>query len=215
MRSYLLLALALLLIPAMVSAAAPVSSFTVDNTGGISPLVVNFTDSSTNTPTIWKWYADKLSGSSSLFNSTQNPFYVPFTTGNYSIMLNASNAAVGTNSSQVTWINVSALNQPAPFPSFTRTAINATAVQFTDTSTDYILGRDWYFGDGTANSTDAAPVHNYPNTTLAWRSGLIVTNASGYNSTERYTYPIADFTCTPLSGPVPLAVQCTDASTGV
>ena len=187
---YILLILALLLIPALASAAAPVSSFSVDYTGGISPLLVNFTDSSTNTPTIWKWYADKLGGTSTLFNSTQSPMYAAFTTGNYSIKLNASNAAVGTNSSQVTWINVTAASAPViPIASFTIIKVNTTTATLLDTSGNCILGRDWYFGDGTTNSTDTSPTHTFPGATSGYTVGLVVTNASGYNSTQRAANP--------------------------
>ena len=163
---------------------APSSSFTVDYTGGISPLLVNFTDTSTNTPTVWKWY-----DGDTLFNSTQNPQYVPFTTGNHQIRLNASNTGGGTNTS-VTWINVTdAPTLVLPIPVFSANATTGNAplvVKFTDTSTDNILGWNWSFGDG-ENSTDSNPTHTYTTTGLKTVS-LEVVNISGYNTTTKTDY---------------------------
>lgn len=87
---------------------APVASFTpTGTTTGVTPLSVSFTDTSTNTPTIWVWNATNVAGNNTpfTFNVTQNPTQV-FTTGNYTIKLNATNAAGSNISAQTTWINV-------------------------------------------------------------------------------------------------------------
>jgi PKD repeat protein len=163
--------------------STPVSGFTVDYTGGISPLIVNFTDTSTNTPTVWNWYDN-----STLFSSAQNPTFVPFYTGNHLIKLNASNAAGGSNTSG-TWINVTdaiTILPVAEFSANTTTGTVPLVVQFTDSSLDNILGWNWTFGDG-YNSTQSNPLHIY--TALGSYTVILeVVNASGYNTTTKTNY---------------------------
>lgn len=198
---------------------APTSSFTADYTGGISPLLVNFTDTTTgDAPTAWAWYDNDT-----LFNSTQTPQFVPFTTGNHPIRLNASNAAGGTNSS-ITWINVTDAPEPVlPVPDFSAddtTVTWPTAVQFTDLSESNILGRNWTFGDGT-DSTAANPLHTYPNTDATYTVILEVVNISGYNTTTKADYitvtsldpPVASFTKNATIGVQPATIQFNDTST--
>ena len=165
----------------VVNATVPVSSFMVDYTGGISPLIVNFTDTSINIPTSWAWY-----NGSTLFNITQNPQYVVFFTGNHLVKLNASNADGGTNTTGM-WIDVT--DAPArvlPIPAFSANATTGAiplTVQFTDSSLDNILGWNWTFGDG-SSSTASNPIHTY--TTIGiYTVSLEVVNVSGYNSTRR------------------------------
>ncbi len=115
--------------------SAPVASYTQNQTSGVAPLVVSFTDSSTNTPTGWDWQLNKTSGNNTWlsFSSSQNPVYTFAETGNFSIRLNATNS-VGYNISNTSWVNVSA---PIPVSRFYANITNGTAplaVQFTDTS---------------------------------------------------------------------------------
>ena len=88
----------------------PVSSFTVNQTAGISPLTVQFIDTSANFPTSWNWsYQGIVAGNNTQtwFSTIQNPT-TSFTTGNYIIALNASNSYGYSISTQTTWINVTA-----------------------------------------------------------------------------------------------------------
>jgi subtilisin family serine protease len=81
---------------------------------GTTPLTVLFTDTSTgSTPTTWNWSFRNVTGNNTqvFFSTLQNPTYV-FGVGNYSIVLNASNSAVYNLSTQVTFINVSAMTAP-------------------------------------------------------------------------------------------------------
>lgn len=67
---------------------APTAAFSANTTSGASPLTVALTDASTDTPTAWAWYFwDNETVSSTDQNVTQ-----AFTSGTYSIRLNASNA---------------------------------------------------------------------------------------------------------------------------
>lgn len=66
--------------------AAPVANFTADVTSGAPPLTVQFTDTSTNTPTSWAW--DFGDGGTS---TDQNPEYVYADPGVYDVALTATN----------------------------------------------------------------------------------------------------------------------------
>ncbi|MFA7198515.1 MAG: PKD domain-containing protein, partial [Methanoculleus sp.] len=96
------------------------------------------------------------------------------------------------------------------------------AVQFTDASSGSPTSWAWDFeNDGIVDSTEQSPSHTYT-TAGTYTVNLTVTNAAGSDTATRADYitvasgvaPVADFTATPLSGEVPLAVQFTDASTG-
>jgi PKD repeat protein len=86
---------------------APVASFTADVTGGTAPLVVQFTDSSENTPSTWSWSFRNVMGNNTrvVFSTLPDPVH-SFGVGNYSIVLDAANTAGHGISTQVTFINV-------------------------------------------------------------------------------------------------------------
>ena len=66
---------------------APTAAFSSDTQAGASPLTVNFTDQSTNSPTSWAW--DFGDGGSS---TEQNPSHIYTTPGTYTVSLTAGNA---------------------------------------------------------------------------------------------------------------------------
>ncbi|BDZ70889.1 hypothetical protein GCM10025861_14060 [Methanobacterium petrolearium] len=71
----------------MDASPAPVANFTSNVTSGISPLTVQFNDTSTNDPTSWYWeFGD---GETS---TDQNPKHTYYTAGYYTVKLNATNA---------------------------------------------------------------------------------------------------------------------------
>ena len=131
---------------------APVANFTSNVTSGTTPLAVQFTDTSTNTPTGWMWNAINVTGNNTpfAFSTTQNPAQV-FGIGNFSIYLTATNSMGSNVSTQSRFINVTA-QLPTPIANFIVNKTNGTAplsVQFTDTSTDSPTGWAWFFGDET------------------------------------------------------------------
>jgi PKD repeat protein len=90
------------------------------------------------------------------------------------------------------------------------------AVQFTDASTGAATW-SWTFGDGTTSTTQN-PSHTYTDAGT-YNATLTVTNQGGSSSkllpiSVTISPPVANFTATPTSGPVPLVVQFTDTSTG-
>lgn len=79
----------------------PVANFTASPTSGNAPLVVQFTDISTNSPTSWQW--DFGDGNTS---TLQNPVHMYSQSGNYTISLTASNAAGSNTTTNNNYINV-------------------------------------------------------------------------------------------------------------
>ena len=87
----------------------PVASFTKNQTAGVAPLPVGFTDTSTNTPDEWHWWVNNVTGNDTPyeFASTQNPS-ITLGVGNWSFALNASNAYGWNITPGYDWVNVSA-----------------------------------------------------------------------------------------------------------
>lgn len=95
----------------------PVAAFTSNKTYGVDPLVVQFTDTSTNLPTGWEWRFTNITpgnNTATVFSTLQNPV-TSFGAGNYSIALTASNSAGSNTSSQKTFINVTGLISPGSY----------------------------------------------------------------------------------------------------
>jgi PKD repeat protein len=194
----------------------PVTGFTANRTSGTSPLVVRFTDSSTNTPTNWDWYWFANETKSS---DLQNPTTI-LTTGLYNVRLYTSNSAGGDWENKTDYITVST---PAPVASFTSDKTTGTVplnVSFTDASTGEITSYLWNFGD-TASSTLKNPSHLYT-TVGTYTVNLTVTGPGGSATRTQTNYitvrdalPVAAFSGTPTTGTVPLNVSFSDASTGV
>ncbi len=86
---------------------APVAGFLANITSGPAPLAVQFTDTSSNSPTAWNWSFQDVTGNNNQvwFSTGQNPSWT-FGAGNWLIKLNASNSAGGSISIQTTFINV-------------------------------------------------------------------------------------------------------------
>jgi PKD repeat protein len=86
-----------------VAAVAPVANFTATSRSGVAPLIVTFTDTSTNVPTSWKWSF----GDSDPTNSTvQNPIHKYSNAGTYTVSLNATNAAGSNITTKTNYITV-------------------------------------------------------------------------------------------------------------
>ncbi|MBK9249098.1 MAG: PKD domain-containing protein [Ignavibacteria bacterium] len=84
----------------------PSAAFTGAPLQGCVPLTVNFTDQSTDAPTLWDW---DFKNDGTALSTSQNPSYTYTTPGTYSVKLTASNAS-GTNSlTRTNYINVYAL----------------------------------------------------------------------------------------------------------
>jgi PKD repeat protein len=198
--------------------AVPVANFTATSISGTAPLNVTFIDTSTNSPTSWAWSF----GDGSTVNSTiRNPVHTYNATGNYTVLLNATNNAGFNTRTRVGYITVTA----APVANFTGISVSGTAplnVTFIDTSTNSPTSWAWSFGDGSSeNATIKNPIHTY-NAAGTYSVSLTAINAAGSSTKTQTSYvtvtavplaPVAGFTGTPVSGTVPLKVLFTDAST--
>jgi PKD repeat protein len=186
--------------------------FTGSNTSGYSPLVVNFTDSSSNA-TSWYWMYD---GNTS---TARNPTYIFTNVGSYTINHSASNAFHTSWENKTNYIVVSPL-APLPIVDFNGTPVSGPAplsVQFTDNTTGTVTSWNWSFGDGTY-SIAQNPSHIYTSDG-SYTVTLAVLNGTQVNSSTRTNYIVvltsdvyADFSATPLSGNYPLLVTFTDLS---
>lgn len=82
---------------------APVANFTANNLTGDFPLRVEFTDTSTNSPTTWAWDFENDGVTDS---TSQNPVCRYKTNGNYTVSLTASNGGGQDTETKATYIQV-------------------------------------------------------------------------------------------------------------
>ncbi|AKB56537.1 cell surface protein (plasmid) [Methanosarcina barkeri 227] len=188
----------------------PVASFTADPTEGSAPLTVQFTDTSTNSPTQWNW--DFGDGNTS---TEQNPVHVFSDEGMYSVTLVAINGD-GSSDPRSMDIKVNRIPTP-PVVNFTAQQTGPLTVQFNDTSSNSPTQWNWDFGDG-STSTDANPAHTYA-VAGTYTVNLTVSNADGSDTigkaitvTGTSASPTARFTLAPQIGRSPLTVKFTDKS---
>jgi len=202
-----------------VSGDAPVAGFSGTPTSGYAPLTVQFTDSSTGSPTTWSWtFGDGTT------STLQNPSKTYSSASTYTVALTATNAAGSSTETKTNYITVSSVPPtPAPVAAFTGSPTSGTApltVTFTDSSTNTPTSWSWDFGDG-GTSTTQSPSHIYASNGT-YTVSLTATNAGGSNTLPRSGYisvgsgvavPVANFAGTPTAGTAPLLVTFTDSST--
>ncbi|RXA21360.1 PKD domain-containing protein [Methanosarcina sp. MSH10X1] len=200
----------------------PVVSFWGSQTSGTAPLTITFTDASTNTPTAWNWnFGDGT------YSTLQKPKHTYLTAGNYTVTLNASNAAGTGTKTRANYIKVTGTSPQIPTAAFSASPTSGNtplSVTFTDSSTGSPIVWSWNFGDGTTSATQN-PVHTY-STAGNYTVTLTVTNTAGNNtvtksnyikatanSTTNATIPVVSFWGSRTSGTAPLTITFTDAST--
>jgi PKD repeat protein len=205
-----------------VTTPAPVAGFTATPLSGTAPLIVSFTDTSTNTPTSWKWEYRTGSGGWTEFGSGARYPSNTFAAGTYDIRLTAANSAGTDDEIKAGYISVNAATLP-PVAAFGATPTSGTTpltVAFSDSSTGTITSRTWDFdNDGIVDSTTQNPSHTY-SIPGSYTVNLTVSGPGGSDSERKTGYitvmpapPVAAFTATPRSGSPPLAVTFTDQST--
>jgi gliding motility-associated-like protein len=204
----------ILLFASFTSASGLTAGFTASFTEGCSPLVVNFTNTSTGA-TSYSW---------NLGNGTITPLTNPSTSylavGTYTVTLTAYSGSSSSVHTMVITVH------PLPTASFTAsdtTICPGTNVFFNSTSVGGVPGPmtyAWGFGDGGVG-TGASPSHIY-STPGSYNVTLSVTNAQGCIKTLTkvghvvvYPRPTASFAGSPLSicNP-PGTVNFTNSSAG-
>jgi gliding motility-associated-like protein len=193
------------------------AQFTASSTSGCAPIVVQFTDQSTGSPTQWKW--DLGNG---VVSYLQNPSATYFNPGTYNVKLvvRTSNGADSIIKNQFITvrpnpvINFKASDSSGCFP---------LPVQFTDlstTATGNNVSWEWDFGDGNL-SKERNPHHVYTGAGN-FSVTLKVTNSFGCTRTFSKTQLIkvnegvkAGFTNnTPAQCQAPVTVSFTNTSEG-
>lgn len=165
----------------------PVANFYAIPLSGASPLLVQFTDTSTNSPVSWSWnFGD--GGTSTL----QSPPYTYTTAGTYTVTLTATNSG---GSNTVTKTNYITVNPPAPVASFTGTPLSGTAplpVTFTDTSTNNPTVWSWSFRNITPGNNTIVEFSTLQNPMMTFGAGnfsivLNAGNSGGFNTSSQVT----------------------------
>ncbi len=202
---------------------APTANFSANVTTGEGPLVVNFSDASTNNPTSWQW---AFEGGSPNTATGQNPTVVYSTPGIYNVSLTVSNSAGSDTETKVGYINISGSTGDLPVANFVANITTGNApllVNFTDVSSNAPTSWSWVFEGGTpTSSTDPNPSVTF-DTEGTYTVSLTVSNASGSNTQTKVDYivvvtqndapPVADFVANTTSGNAPITVSFADAST--
>ena len=193
------------------AAVIPVANFSSNVTEGAVPLSVNFTDTSTNSPTSWLW--DFGDGNTS---TSENPTHIYSSTGTYNVSLNVSNVAGSNISTQLSYITT-AVTPVANFSANVTEGAIPLSVSFTDLSLNSPNSWMWNFGDGNT-STVQNPTHVYASVGT-YNVSLNVTNVGGSNVSTQLSYiitaisPVANFSSNVTEGAIPLSVNFTDLST--
>jgi PKD repeat protein len=173
----------------------PTASFTANHTTVIIGNPVQFTDTSSNTPTSWNW-----SFGDGIYSDTQNPYHIYTSIGTYSVSLTATNA-YGSNT--ITKTNYITVNTNLPVVNFVgapTVSILGTMVYFTDLSTNTPTSWNWSFGDGNY-STLENPGHIYPDYGV-YSVTLTAVNGFGANTSTKSNY-ITVMIITPTATTIP------------
>ena len=192
---------------------AIVTAFSANETVGESPMSVQFSDQSTQNPTIWSWnFGDGTT------SDLQNPVHTYESAGIYSITLTASNADSTNTLTRTNYITALGVIT-ASFTGNPTEGQAPLAVQFLDTSTGGPTAWTWDFGDNTTSDVQN-PRHVYEaagnySVTLTASNPLSTSDPVTRTEYIRVSAPVAPtaaFSGTPLSGTAPLTVQFTDES---
>jgi len=167
-----------LLLPG-VAKAQPTANFTATPLSGCSPILVQFTDQSTGSPTSWNWNLGN-----GVISTLQNPTTTYINPGTYTVTLTVTNAGGSDTKTLTSYITV----QATPTVSFAANDSSVSCapktVTFTNTTQTNAPGAAtyiWDFGDGTT-STAVNPTKTY-NQVGNYTVSLTVTNSNGCTRT--------------------------------
>jgi len=196
------------------SGPAPVASFTAAQSAN-PDFTMQFTDTSTNSPTAWTWDFDN---NGTVDSTAKNPQFTYSGSGDFTVKHTAGNSG-GTSQPVTQVVHVSPPGPPVA--NFTTAGTNTPphTINFTDTSTGGPTTWAWDFeNDGIIDSTAPNPSHTYAGAGQ-FDVKLTVTNVGGPSSLTKTISvadpppPVAGFTSAAAASP-PLTAQLTDTSTG-
>jgi PKD repeat protein len=184
------------------------SSFTYAPAFPTAGQTVQFTDTSTGSPTAWSWsFGDGTT------STAQNPSHSYASAGSKTVTLSVTNSS-GSNAATRTVTVATALTASFSF-SPASPAVGQT-VQFTDTSSGSPTAWSWNFGDGTT-STAQNPSHSYASAGSKTVT-LMVSGSTGSNGVSRSLIVeaalAASFSLNPANPVAGQTVQFTDTSAG-
>lgn len=180
----------------------PIASFTSDVTSGTAPIIVQFNDTSLNSPTSWSWNFGDDSTS-----TLQNPWHKYTTAGSYTVILAVRNA-IGTNTTKMSqYINVSAIVYPeVSFTVSPTSGMKPLIARFTDTTKNSPTSWQWTFGDG-FSSTEQNPTHTYED------AGTYTVTLTATNTQGSGTKTLQDVITVTSPTTVPTEVPVTSSQT--
>jgi len=191
------------------------AQFSANATSGLSPLAIQFTDSSSNA-TSWNW---SFFGTN--YSALQNPTYTFSTPGTYTIRLNASNAYSYEWQNKTDYITVSTLT--SSFNANVTTGVNPLVVMFNDTSMGTgITSYNVSFGDGGWSNQSTFPAANLThlystqgNYTVSWY--VFTSTSSASSSTIITVWGAANslFSVFNTAGTAPFTTYLYDTSTNL
>jgi PKD repeat protein len=195
---------------------APVAAISANKTSWSAPAAIQFYDRSTGFPTAWAW--DFGDGATS---TVKNPVHTFEATGNYTVILTATNDLGSDTKTATDYIVVSGSSAPVAALSANKTSWSApAAIQFYDRSTGFPTAWAWDFGDG-ATATVKNPVHTYTgignytvNLTVTNEVGSDTKVAADYIKVSGSAAPLAAISANKTSWSSPAAIQFYDRSTG-
>jgi len=197
---------------AITVASSLAASFIYNPNPPVAGQAVQFTDTSTGSPTSWQWsFGDGATSNS------QNPNHTYATAASYTVTL----TVVYNSGSKSVSQTITVIPPPALSASFTyspSSPVAGQAIQFTDTSTGNPTSWLWNFGDNTT-STSKNPSHAFT-TAASYTVTLTATNSSASKSASQTINVLpastltASFTYSPSSPVAGQVVYFTDTSTG-
>lgn len=194
----------------------PAVDFSASVATGLAPLKVQFTDKSSGSVKNWRW--DFGDGARS---NAQHPAHTYEKPGTFTVTLRVHGPGGERVKTKESLVRV---RQPGPTAAFSATPTAGRVpltVHFSSQSTGPVTGWQWDFGDGHTGSGQN-PAHTY-GVPGDYDITLTVTGAGGSDSKilpklisvgAAPARPVAAFTVSPTRGPMPLAVQFTDQSSG-
>jgi PKD repeat protein len=164
----------------------PVCDFSADDTEITAGESIQFTDLSTNYPSVWNW---SFEGGTPDISNEQNPVVTYTNPGTYNVSLYVENNAGDDNHTKTDYITVNPITDP-PVSDFVADETEVpigTTVNFSDLSSNMPDEWTWIFEGGdpaTSSSQNPSIVYNTPGT---YSVTLTASNEFGVGNTESKT----------------------------
>jgi PKD repeat protein len=193
-------------------AATLEAAFSASPTSGPMPLLVDFTDESTGSPTSWEWDFDN---NGTVDSYDQNPSHTYSSAGTYTVKLTVSDGVDNDDEIKTDYIEVSSAIE-ADFSASGRIGAAPREVTFTDLSTGSPTSWEWDFdNNGTVDSYDQNPIHTYY-VAGTYTVKLIASNTGGSDDEVKTNYVnvVANVSVDPPTGFMNTATSITVTGNG-